>query len=157
MGSNLLGIHLKDAYRRKFGSIFNIHFLTFIDLSKFLISLWPEAYVNRRPMPLGLDDMFLEKCLATLPQQHPFYMMRQKFGFVKQLKSYFNEMTDESREPEHKYLQKIYRNYQNQYLKDFYSVSDLIAECSKMDLSNILKISSGISTLLCYGFYDYKV
>ncbi|MEW5807665.1 MAG: PD-(D/E)XK nuclease family protein [Acidobacteriota bacterium] len=65
VGSNLLGLYLRRLLARRSGSIFNIRFLTFLDLARALVSdrIFPEG---RRELPPLADKLIIEELLKKL-------------------------------------------------------------------------------------------
>lgn len=182
VGSNLLGLYLRRVLAQKLGFLFNVRFLTFIDLARTLATERMIAE-GKYEIPTLSGKLIIEKCLKKKEGLKYFSDMVPYKGFkdallntIEDLKeagisaSDFNSIVQRLKKKGTLYrtklqeLSKIYGRYSAILKKkNLYDRSDLILEAIKLmgqDESLLLKAfndpRSGKPAFFIYGFYDFN-
>ncbi len=183
VGSNLLGLYLRRTLARKLGFIFNVRFLTFIDLASFLVS---ERMIleGKQEIPALADKLIIEGFLKKKNNFSYFSEILNYRGFKDSLlhtladlkeagisasdfKALIQKVGKKRKLNKDKLqeLSEVYVHYSDILRAfGFYDRSDLILEATALMKKNDSIFSKSFNTpsnrspaLFIYGFYDFNL
>ncbi|MCB0326599.1 MAG: PD-(D/E)XK nuclease family protein [Bdellovibrionales bacterium] len=152
---NLVGISLQHKLTEKMGSLHNLRFWRFLDLSRWILK---ESFdLDDRPLfAAHAQKLLIAHLCSSLDKQHSFYSIKDQEGLAPSLATCFSQLTQariHSLPPLSKKLQDLQNikdSYEHTIARRFHSPDSLIEKAASS--SKLRSQELPFSTLFVYGF-----